>query len=265
MMAKIIDPVKVDETDTSPVLEESDSTQNEVQEEVAELPEQYKDKSPADLVKMHQELENKLGEQGSELGKLRSAETEVKELRRVVDDFVLKQSSAKEEPAEKVDFFADPDKAVDEAIANHPLVKGSQQTTQKIEQDQARQQLVEKHPDVGDIIKDTGFVDWVKGDPIRIELLQRADSQFDTAAADNLLGQWKQIKQVSESATSSEKVASKETLKKVSTGGAKGSSEPPSKKIFRRADIINLMKTDIKRYQGMEPEIRKAYAEGRVR
>ena len=264
-MAKIIDPVKVDETDTSPVLEESDSTQNEVQEEVAELPEQYKDKSPADLVKMHQELENKLGEQGSELGKLRSAETEVKELRRVVDDFVLKQSSAKEEPAEKVDFFADPDKAVDEAIANHPLVKGSQQTTQKIEQDQARQQLVEKHPDVGDIIKDTGFVDWVKGDPIRIELLQRADSQFDTAAADNLLGQWKQIKQVSESATSSEKVASKETLKKVSTGGAKGSSEPPSKKIFRRADIINLMKTDIKRYQGMEPEIRKAYAEGRVR
>ena len=124
---------------------------------------------------------------------------------------------------------------------------------------------MEKHPDVGDIIKDTGFVDWVKGDPIRIELLQRADSQFDTAAADNLLGQWKQIKQVSESATSSEKVASKETLKKVSTGGAKGSSEPPSRKIFRRADIINLMKTDIKRYQSMEPEIRQAYAEGRVR
>ena len=62
-----------------------------------------------------------------------------------------------------------------------------------------------------------------------------------------------------------EKVASKETLKKVSTGGAKGSSEPPSRKIFRRADIINLMKTDIKRYQSMEPEIRQAYAEGRVR
>ena len=265
MMAKIIDPVKVDETDTSPVLEESDSTQNEVQEKVAELPEQYRDKSPADLIKMHQELENKLGEQGSELGKLRSAETEVKELRRVVDDFVLKQSTAKEEPAEEADFFADPDKAVAEKIANHPAIKEAQQTTQQIKQDQARQQLMEKHPDVGDIIKDTGFVDWVKGDPIRIELLQRADSQFDTAAADNLLGQWKQIKQVSESATSSEKVASKETLKKVSTGGAKGSSEPPSRKIFRRADIINLMKTDIKRYQGMEPEIRKAYAEGRVR
>ena len=31
-MAKIIDPVKVDETDTSPVLEESDSTESEVQE-----------------------------------------------------------------------------------------------------------------------------------------------------------------------------------------------------------------------------------------
>ena len=34
---------------------------------------------------------------------------------------------------------------------------------------------------------------------------------------------------------------------------------------FTRADIINLIKTDIKRYQSMEPEIRQAYAEGRVR
>jgi hypothetical protein len=38
-----------------------------------------------------------------------------------------------------------------------------------------------------------------------------------------------------------------------------------SKKIYRRADIIELMKTDPRRYQSMEPEIRKAYMEKRVR
>ena len=54
-------------------------------------------------------------------------------------------------------------------------------------------------------------------------------------------------------------------LRKASTGGAKGSSETPSKKIYRRADIIELMKTDPRRYQSMEPEIRRAYAEKRVR
>ena len=67
-MAKIIDPVEVDEDVNASVSEEP-----AVQEEVAEVPEQYRDKSPADLIKMHQELEAKLGNQGNELGELRNA------------------------------------------------------------------------------------------------------------------------------------------------------------------------------------------------
>ena len=134
-----------------------------------------------------------------------------------------------------------------------------------MKQTQAKQVLLDKHPDVPQIIQDNNFVNWVKGSSIRQELLQRADKNYDSAAADELFSQWKALQSVSASANVSEKDARKDTLKKVSTGGAQGSSEAPSKKIYRRADIIELMKTDPRRYQSMEPEIRQAYAEKRVR
>jgi len=263
-MAKIIDKVEVDEDVNASV---SEDIQENAQEEVAEVPEQYRDKSPADLIKMHQELEAKLGNQGNELGELRNAKQEVTELRRVLDEYILNQTNndKAEEPAEEVDFFADPDKAVESKIANHPAIKEAQQASVQMRQNQAKQMLLDKHPDVPEIIQDSNFVNWVKGSPIRQELLQRADQQFDAAAADEIFSQWKALQQMSASADNSEKDARKDTLKKVSTGGAKGSTEAPGKKIYRRADIIELMKTDPRRYQSMEPEIRQAYAEKRVR
>jgi len=57
----------------------------------------------------------------------------------------------------------------------------------------------------------------------------------------------------------------KRQLKAASTGGASGSGEAPSRKVYRRADIIKLMKDDPKRYQQLQPEIMAAYAEGRVK
>ena len=138
-MAKIIDPVEVDVEADASVSEEP-----AVQEEVAEVPEQYRDKSPADLIKMHQELESKLGNQGNELGELRNAKQEVTELRRVLDEYILNQSNNKaEEPAEEVDFFADPDKAVESKIANHPAIKEGQQASLERRQAQAKQMLFE--------------------------------------------------------------------------------------------------------------------------
>jgi len=252
-MAKLIDPVEVDEVSSveEPVQEEVTTSEGE-----AELAPIYQGKTIAEVAKMHQEAESRLGSQGAEVG----------ELRKVVDDFILKQSETKApEPAEDVDFFADPDKAVESKIANHPAIKEAQETTTRIRQDQAKQDLINKHPDAQNIIQSSEFINWVKGSDIRIELLTRADQQYDTKAADELFSQWKQIKQMSQNAVEDEKNARKDTVKKASTGGAKGSTESPSKKIYRRQDIIELMKTDPKRYQSMEPEIRRAYAERRVR
>lgn len=254
-MARLIDPVEVDENEQVEDVQQEAETE-QASEGVADIPPEYQGKTQAELIKMHQEAQSRLGSQGSEVG----------ELRRIVDDFILKQSETKApEPAEEVDFFADPDKAVESKIANHPAIREAQETTLRMRQEQAKQELINKHPDAQEIIQTPEFINWVKSDDIRMELLTRADQQYDSKAADNLFSQWKQIKQSSEAAVQNEVEARKDTVKRASTGGAKGSTEAPSKKIYRRADIIELMKTDPRRYQSMEPEIRKAYMEKRVR
>lgn len=255
-MAKLIDPVEVDESEVSD-LEEEVSEEVEVKsEEVAEIPKEYEGKTISEVVKMHQEAQRKIGEQGQEIG----------QHRKIIDDFILNRSSEKApEPAEEVDWFSDPDKALESKLASHPVIKEMQQTAIQSKQEQSRQALLNKHPDVSEIIQDSNFIDWVKGSEIRKELLTRADQQYDHNAADELLSTWKQMKQASKSAVESEKDSRKQAIKKASTGGAKGSSESPSKKIYRRADIIELMKTDPSRYIAMEPEIRQAYREKRVR
>jgi len=254
-MARLIDKVEVDETGTSD-LEETVQEEVQASDGEADIPEEYRGKTIAEVAKMHQEAVSKIGQQGNEVG----------ELRKIVDGYILNQSETKApEPAEEVDFFADPDKAVESKIANHPAIREAQETTTRLRQDKAKQDLINKHPDAQEIIQSSEFINWVKGSNIRMELLARADQQYDTSAADELFSNWKQIKQMSQSAVQDEKDARKDAVKRASTGGAKGSTESAPKKIYRRADIIELMKTDPKRYQSMEPEIRRAYAEKRVR
>ena len=55
------------------------------------VPDKYRNKSAAELVQMHQEAERMLGRQSGEVG----------ELRKVVDEFVMSQSSSKEEPVDE--------------------------------------------------------------------------------------------------------------------------------------------------------------------
>ena len=59
--------------------------------------------------------------------------------------------------------------------------------------------------------------------------------------------------------------ARKSAIKSANTGNARGTAEGSRKKVYRRADIIKLMRTDPERYQSLSDEIMKAYQEGRVR
>jgi hypothetical protein len=88
---------------------------------------------------------------------------------------------------------------------------------------------------------------------------------FDYDAADELLTSWKERQNIVKETSEMQEADRKRQLKAASTGNAKGSSERPSRKVYRRADIIKLMQTDPNRYQELAPEIRQAYAEGRVK
>lgn len=255
-MAELIDSVEQNEDDFS-VLDQSNDEEVSVEEErQPEVPNKYRNKSIQDLVKMHQEAESRIGQQGSEVG----------ELRKVVDKFILSRSDeTKAAPAEEVDFFSDPDKAVDRRISSHPAIKQAQEFNARMQSEQAKSALISKHPDAAEIAGDPAFADWIQSSKWRKELYSRADSQFDAEAADELFSQWKSAKSASSSVLDAEKASRKETLKKASTGSSKGSSEPKGKTFYRRRDIIELIQTNPERYHAMEPEIRQAYAEGRVR
>jgi hypothetical protein len=223
-----------------------------------DIPDKYKGKSTAEIVRMHQEAEKLLGRQSSEVG----------ELRQVVDNYIQTQldtTPATQEPEEDIDFFSDPDKAVERAIKNHPSIKAAEAQTQQYKQQTAQSQLQQRHPDMQEILQDGKFVDWIKGSKIRTQLFAQADTQYDYEAADELFTNWKERQGTVAQTVANEKASRKEAVKTASTGGAKGSGETATRKVYRRSDIIKLMQTDPDRYLSLSDEIMQAYQEGRVR
>ena len=260
-MATLIDERQEDDLEINEqevVSQVTEEPQVEETPQENDIPDKYKGKSTAEIVRMHQEAEKLLGRQSSEVGELRS----------VVDSYIQTQldtTPATQEPEEDIDFFSDPDKAVERAIKNHPSIKAAEQQTQQYKQQTAQSQLQQRHPDMQEILQDGKFVDWIKGSKIRTQLFAQADTQYDYEAADELFTNWKERQGVVAQTVANEKASRKEAVKTASTGGAKGSGETATKKVYRRSDIIKLMQTDPDRYLALSPEIERAYAEKRVR
>lgn len=239
--------------------QETPEEEPEAEDTEDDIPDKYKNKSVKDIVRMHQEAERAIGKQGSEVG----------ELRRIVDDFVKTQTVTQQQQApeveEEVDFFTDPDKAIASAISKHPKVREAEQLSAQMKKAEALANLKSAHPDFTEIVNDGSFGEWINKSKVRQELFSRADRSYDFDAANELISTWKERKQVVNQSQAVEKVERKQAIKAASMGSSKGSGEPASKKTYRRADIIELMRTNPDRYQQLSDEIMKAYAEGRVK
>jgi len=85
------------------------------EESIPDVPEKYQGKSVEELVAMHQQAEQKIGSQGNEVG----------ELRKIVDDFITAQTvnPQEEQSSADIDFFTDPDRAIEDKISKHPAIK----------------------------------------------------------------------------------------------------------------------------------------------
>ena len=250
----------LDEDDMQIPEEEQPVEPEEIQEtqEEDDIPEKYQGKAIKDIVQMHQEAEKLLGKQSSEVG----------ELRKIVDDFVktqLDKANSPQEDEEEIDFFDDPQKAVERAIAKHPKIKEAEDVTRAMKQQEILNKLKRSHADFESIIKDPKYGEWIAASKVRTGVYQRAERPFDFDSADELLTTWKERQNIVAETAEMQDADRKRQLKAASTGSAKGSTEKPSRKIYRRADILNLMQNDRQRYEMLMPEIRQAYAEGRVK
>ena len=226
-------------------------------EQKAELPEKYREKSLDEIVKMHQEAEKLIGKQAQEVGEVRKLADEL-----IKQNLGSRQQTRQEEP--EVDFFENPQKAVQRTVDNHPDILAARQVTLEMRRAQIQQRLAQEHPDFGDIAKDQDFANWVKSSPIRIKIFEQADSGYDFDSANELLSTYKQLRSVKQKQTSDDgEVTRKQNLKAV--GVDVGGSGESSKKVYRRADLIRLKMQDPNRYDALSDEIMQAYQEGRVR
>jgi len=227
-------------------------------EQKAELPEKYRDKSLDDIVKMHQEAEKLIGKQAQEVG----------EVRKLADELIKQNLSSRqqqtrvEEP--EVDFFENPQKAVQRTVDSHPDIIAARQATLEMKRAQIQQKLAQEHPDFGDIAKNEDFANWVKSSPVRIDLFKKADADFDYDSANELLSTYKELRSVKQKQTSDAGEATrKQNLRAV--GVDVGGSGESSKRVYRRADLIRLKMQDPNRYEALSDEIMLAYQEGRVK
>jgi hypothetical protein len=227
-------------------------------EQKPELPEKYRDKSLDDIVRMHQEAEKLIGKQAQEVG----------EVRKLADELIKQnlgsrqQQTRQEEP--EVDFFENPQKAIQRTVDNHPDIQAARMATLEMKRSQIQQRLAQTHPDFGDIARDQDFANWVKSSPVRIKIFEQADAGYDFDSANELLSTYKQLRSVKQKQVSDEgEVTRKQNLKAV--GVDVGGSGESSKKVYRRADLIRLKMQDPDRYDALSQEIMTAYQEGRVR
>jgi hypothetical protein len=223
----------------------------------SELPEKYRGKSVEEVAKMHQEVEKRLSIQGQEIG----------EVRKLADELIRQNLESKQQSTKKiepeVDFFEDPQAAIQKAVDNHPDVQSSKLAFANMQRMQIKQQLASTHPDLDEITRDQNFVDWIKSSPVRIKLFEAADAGYDFDSANELLSTYKQIR----GARAKQGEVLQENNRQLSLRAAgvdAGGSGESSKKTYRRIDLQNLLNTNPDRYTAMQDEIMRAYREKRV-
>ena len=229
----------------------------EVEENKPELPEKYRAKSLEEIVRMHQEAEKLIGKQAQEVG----------EVRKLADELLKQNLGSKQQQVEvepEVDFFENPQKAVQATIDKHPDVLAARQAGLEFKRMQIQQKLVQDHPDYSQVVNDSEFQNWVKSSPVRLGLYAKADGEFDYDSANELLSTFKQLRGIK--AKESEQAGNAQRTKSMKAAQVDvGGSGESSKRVYRRTDLIRLKMTDPSRYEALSDEIMQAYSEGRVR
>jgi len=230
----------------------------EAEEQKPGLPDKYRDKSLEDVIRMHQEAEKLIGKQAQEVG----------EVRKLADE-LIKQNLGAKQPIEKqdepeIDFFENPQKAVQATIEKHPDVLAARQASMEFKRTQIQQKLAQEHPDYTQVVGDTDFQNWVKGSSVRLALYAKADAEFDYDSANELLSTFKQLRGTKAKQNEQASDAARTKSMKAAQVDVGGSGES-SKRGYRRADLIRLKMTDPARYESLSDEIMQAYSEGRVR
>ena len=188
------------------------------------------------------------GRQSNDIGTLRS------QVDQLIQAQLGQQAQPAPEPEDEPSFFEDPETAVGRQIENHPLVQEARATSAQYKAEMAQQRLLRAHPDMNEILADPKFAAYVQASPMRVRMLQDANTKLDVEAASELFDNWKQVKGVAQQTVSAEKQQRDKAKAAASVSSAPASSAPAPVVKYRRSEIIDFMNIDPDRYLSMAVE-----------
>jgi|TARA_R110000764_G_scaffold42445_3_gene95689 hypothetical protein len=228
------------------------------------IPEKYAGKSNEDLVEMHQNVEKMMSKQSNEVGEQR------KLIQSLMDaqNKALETALPKEESVDfEQDFYSDPADAVNKAIENHPELIEARQERKISAQKQQVSVLEKAYPDWQTKIATSEFQKWVGESEIRTEMFKKADSEYRPDYAIELFDMYDKVNMIDKTKQVQQEETAKrdKALKATTTENRSTSDTLGGKKVYRRADLIQLQVSDPNRYEALQDEIYSAYQEGRVK
>ena len=258
----------ITETQEEQVTQEEQT--EETQQSEPNISAKYAGKSMEEVIKMQQEAENLMNKQSDELGQHRAAVREKDQLIKTLLEAQNKANEATppEEPvAQEDNFFDDPVNAVNKAIENHPDVIKAREERMGNVQKHNLESLDKAYPDWQETVKDSNFQKFIGDSATRTEMFRKADSEYRSDLAIELFDWYSQTRMSSatQEAVAEEKSKVEKAMKQTSSESRSSGDSVGGKKVYRRADLINLQVTDPNRYASLADEIQSAYAEGRVK
>ena len=228
-----------------------------------DMPEKFAGKSVEDVVESYINLEKALGSKANEVG----------ELRKLTDQILLNQASqgqqfaAPEDINDDIgfdDFIDNPSIAVDRVLKNNPRMQALEKELETNATAVSRKALHARHKDADEVVATPEFQKWVGESAGRSRMLNEAHINRDVDVAADILDMYKNTrKAATDNAIEERDAIAKGDYKKAAV--IKGGAPVSTKKMYRRAELIQLKIRDPQRYEAMSGEIHKAYAEGRVK
>lgn len=245
---------------------ETSEAKGETEDEF-ELPEKFKGKSIKDIVESYTNLEKEYGRRNNEVGQQRKLIDQLLDLERP-----KKEEAEEEEKLDADSLLENPADAIAKAVENNPTLKALAEKLTSNDRAVAKDAFEKAHPDWQAVMGSADFAEWILKSEVRKEMFIKADKEYDYATGAQLVSDFKELHPTPSTEESDEgnedsgeEEAAREEAAKAVTTEKKSKSRSASRKIYSRAQLIELAVRDPEQYARRQEEFRKAYEEGRVR
>lgn len=231
-----------------------------------DIPEQFRGKSAADLVKIIRDSQSELGRARNEIGTVRRLADELLGINRAVAATPKADNQPQRKPLTTDEILHDPERAVVEVVRAEADKReaSSSERVARLEAELALSRFEQKHPNYREVVAKPEFAEWVQGSGLRTRLAVAAQ-QGDFAAADELLALYGEHQPAKREAAPSP-VDQARNAGLVRPGASNsGSSSPKSNQIWSRAKLLDMRINNPEEFERLQPEILQAYKEKRVR